>query len=127
MVEEIYELKNQVLDRLAKDFREQGIERIDVAEAGKLADMVKDLAEAEKACWEAEYYKSVTGAMDGRSGYGMGRSGYQRGYDRQGYMRSGYQPMGHMDMAESVRMAMQGMNPAEREQMREQLRAVLEQ
>lgn len=57
-------------------------------------DAVKDLAEAEKACWEAEYYRSVTEAMeDGQMGYddGMGyarggRGGNQSGY---GYGRGG--------------------------------------
>lgn len=56
-------------------------------------DAVKDLAEAEKACWEAEYYRSVTEAMeDGKMGYddGMGygrggRGGYGRGGNRSGY------------------------------------------
>ena len=55
-------------------------------------DGIKDLAEAEKACWEAEYYRSVTEAMeDGQMGYvgaeyddGMGYRRGGMGYDRQG-------------------------------------------
>jgi len=79
---------------------EKGIERIDVSEMGKLADQVKDLAEAEKACWEAEYFRAVTEAMeDGQIGYddGMGygrqgrggRGGSQGNYDR-GNQNMGY-------------------------------------
>lgn len=78
MVEEIYDLKNQLLDSMSKEIDERGIERLDKEKV----DMVKDLAEAEKSCWEAEYYRSVTEAMEGGSGYDeMGMRGNQMGYD----------------------------------------------
>lgn len=104
MVEKIRETKDTVLDRMERAINEKGPERMNVQEVGMLADIVKDLAEAEKSCWEAEYYMSVTEAMeDGSMGYedGMGyasggsggrggsggsqggsgyRSGYRRGY-----------------------------------------------
>ena len=96
MVEAIKETKDQLLDKMQQTIDEKGIERIDVSEMGKLADQVKDLAEAEKACWEAEYYRAVTEAMeDGQMGYddGMGYSrrgrGYQGNYDR-GNQNMGY-------------------------------------
>ena len=59
-------------------------------------DAVKDLAEAEKSCWEAEYYRSVTEAMeDGKAGYDDGMGYTRRGgmsYDRQGRgYRRGYE------------------------------------
>lgn len=51
-------------------------------ELGEVIDMIKDLAEAEKSCYEACYYKSVTKAMEeydeeedeeGRMGYNSRR------------------------------------------------------
>jgi hypothetical protein len=80
LVEQISDTKNQLLDKMQQTIDERGIERMDVAEVGKLADAVKDMAEAEKACWEAEYYRAVTEAMeDGQMGYDDGM-----GYGRQG-------------------------------------------
>ena len=116
-------------------------------------DGIKDLAEAEKACWEAEYYRSVTEAMeDGKAGYddGMGYSrggnqgsmrGYRRGYEREsrrGYRgrdsqgrytsRRGYRRMdgyGHQDMLAEVRQMMETADPQEREQLKMQLRQMM--
>lgn len=144
MVEKIKEAKDQVLRRMEQAINERGVERMDVAEMGKLADIVKDLAEAEKSCWEAEYYMSVTDAMnegsmgyDGQPGYsnqgGGARSvssGYRMGYPRQprdamgrfesrrGYMY-GYDPM------QGVREAMMSADPQERERMQSELRQML--
>ena len=108
MVEKIKETKDKVLRRMEQAIDERGMERADVNELGKLADIVKDMAEAEKSCWEAEYYRSVSEAMeDGSMGYedGMGYargggSGYRRGYAReqggsQGYRRGYEQGQGY--------------------------------
>lgn len=138
MVELIKETKDTVLERLDKSINEKGPERMNVQEVGMLADVVKDLAEAEEACWEAEYYRSVTEAMqDGSMGYdeGMGysREGGQRGGSRSG-SRMGYrgQPrdgMGryssrgyHGDPMEDVREMMETADPQERERIRKRLR-----
>lgn len=108
MVEKIKETKDKVLQRMEQAIGERGMERVDVNELGKLADIVKDMADAEKSCWEAEYYRSVTEAMeDGSMGYedgmgyargGQGGQGYRRGYSQgngsQGYRR-GYDEMGY--------------------------------
>ena len=75
MVEKIYEMKNQLLAKLEHEM--QG-DRLDMADAGMLTDMVKDLAEAEERCWEAEYYRAVTEAME--KGYQPPRM-IRRGYD----------------------------------------------
>ena len=146
MVEKIKEIKDQALRRMEQSINERGIERADVQEMGKLADIVKDLAEAEKACWEAEYYMSVTEAMgDGQMGYdgadGMryaqngSQGGYRSGYrgqsrdsmgrytSRRGY-RDGY---GHQDMMQEIRQMMQTADPQEREQLKMQLRQMTEQ
>lgn len=121
MVEKIYNLKQQLLNRIEKEVAAGGIDRIDVDEYMKLVDMVKDLSAAEKDCWEADYYRSVTEAM-GKSGYTNNSETWHNQYGsgtRRGYM-------GHSDMIDSVRMAMQSMTPDERERMRNQLRAVME-
>ena len=80
MVTEIYKLKNQFITLINQHIADRGIDRIDVKEMGELVDMVKDLAEAEKECWEASYYRAITNAMEGssessptgRNGYGFG-------------------------------------------------------
>ena len=112
MVEKIADLKDQMLMMMEGEISESGIENADVNMLGKIADQIKDLAEAEKSCWEAEYYRSVTEAMEdgkmgydggmgygrgsrggmgyergGNQGYGQGR-GYRRGYERES--RRGY-------------------------------------
>lgn len=151
MVEKIKETKDKVLRRMEQAIDERGMERADVNELGKLADIVKDMAEAEKACWEAEYYRSVTEAMgDGSMGYddGMGYArgghGYRRGYEqgarrdgmgynpnrdsmgryaRRGYRQDGY---GHDDMMQEVRQLMETADPQERERLKMQLRQMVE-
>lgn len=107
MVEKIASLKDELLMQAEQDMHEGG--RVDP----ETIDGIKDLAEAEKSCWEAEYYRSVTEAMeDGKMGYvgaeyddgmgyrrgGMGYErgqggsnqgrGYRRGYERES--RRGY-------------------------------------
>ena len=155
MVELIKETKDTVLERLDKSINEKGADRMNVQEVGMLADVVKDLAEAEKSCWEAEYYHSVTDAMhDGSMGYedamgyrdGMGYRdvmGYrdgQRGASRMGYRgqprdsqgrytRRGYRPMdgyGHDDMMADIRELMENADPQEREELRRRLREMVD-
>ena len=90
MVEKLKDLKDELLMQAEQDMHEGG--GVDP----KMIDSIKDLAEAEKACWEAEYYRTVTEAMeDGKAGYDDGM-GYSRrggmGYDRQGRgYRRGYE------------------------------------
>ena len=128
MVEEIKRHKDRVLAYMAKELEKYGDDRMDVAEMDKLADIVKDLAEAEKQCWEAEYYRTVTEAMD-RSGYmpegmgyGMGRSGYNPNRDSMGrYARRGYDH----DPIQDVRDAMGGASTEERERMKRELRQIV--
>ena len=108
MVEEIYTLKNEILQQAKKELKERGPERIDVARMGELVDMVKDLAEAEEKCWKAQYYRNaVTEAMENKYGYPQGTTqmgGSQGVTARQGYgmqsARPGYSmmPMGHEDV-----------------------------
>ena len=88
MVERIKDLKDELLMQAEQDMHDGG--RVDP----EAIDGIKDLADAEKLCWEAEYYRSVTEAMeDGQMGYddGMGYRGGRggMGYDRQGGSNQG--------------------------------------
>lgn len=134
MVEEIYKMKNEILQQAKKELAERGPDRIDVNRMGELVDMVKDLAEAEKSCMEARYYGEVTNAMKGSSGY----QGNQMGYDsmRSGYaagsggtgssagygsMRQGYGSMGHQEIMEPLREKLRNSTPDEREHLRNEV------
>lgn len=135
MVDRIYMLKNQVLERIMKDVEERGIERID----GDMVDIVKDLAEAEESCWEAEYYRKVAEAMEGSSGYsgsrgGMsgGRSGYGAGTGSSaGYSGQSSAPgvymgsSGHTGIIEPLRNALQGATPDERQHLRNEIMTMI--
>ena len=99
MVEKIASLKDEILMQAEQEMHDTGQVN------PESIDAVKDLAEAEKACWEAEYYRAVTEAMeDGQMGYddgmgydrgGRGGSGYAQGgrgtygYEQGGYERGG--------------------------------------
>lgn len=141
MVEKIKQIKDDVLMRMEKSINERGIDRADTKELGELADIVKDLAQAEKYCMEAEYYTSVTNAM-GSQGYmpegdnnympdsmgytrgrGRSRSGYRDSIGR--YARRGYS-MGYHDELDGIREAMNNANPEEREKMKRELRQMAE-
>lgn len=141
MVGAIYELKNQLLESMLREVQERGgIDRLDK----ERVDMVKDLAEAEKSCWEAEYYRSVTEAMGnsqaGYSGmYGMqqgtsggnmrsgAQNGSQSGYrDSMGrYARRGY-GMGYQEHIDALKMEMQQADPQRREMMANELRGLMQ-
>lgn len=54
-------------EKLTEAFKahiDKGIEQLDVEEAGKVADIIKDLAMAKKYCLESKYYETVTEAME---------------------------------------------------------------
>ena len=112
-------------------------------------DIVKDLSEAEKECWEAQYYMSVTHAMNSGSGYSTGAyaaQGYMpepMGYDavrlydgRSGYRDSmgryatrpsnmGYDGMRYGYDMQGLREAMSTASPEEREKMMREMRTML--
>ena len=93
MVEVIYDLKNQLLDEMIKEVNERGIDHLDKEQV----DMIKDFAEAEKDCWKAAYYRTITEEMErGGSGYPMSwqqvygySSGGMSGAQQGGMSRSG--------------------------------------
>ena len=119
MVEKIKATKDKVLDFMEREIGKYNGDRMDVKEAGDLADIIKDLAEAEKSCWEAEYYRSVTEAMGS-----SGSSGYTQPMDdRMTYGRRGYSGgMGHMDPLSSIREMMSSLSPEMRSQLRNEFK-----
>ena len=149
MLENINDAKAKVLERMDTAIGTSGVERMDVAEMEKLADIVKDFAEAEKECWEAQYYMSVTHAMNSGSGYSTGAyavQGYMpepMGYDtvrtydgRSGYRDSmgryatrpsnmGYDGMRYGYDMQGLREAMSTASPEEREKMMREMRTML--
>lgn len=150
MLENINDAKEKVLERMKTAIGPSGVERMDVAEMEKLADIVKDLSEAEKECWEAQYYMSVTQAMNSGSGYTpetYAAQGYMpepMGYDtmRTVYgVKSGYRDtmgryatrpsnMGYDGMRygydmQGLREAMSTASPEEREKMMREMRTML--
>lgn len=73
-IKDLKETKEKLVDAL-KGKVAMGIEELDAQEVGEVTDMIKDLAEAEKECWEAAYYKSIVEAME-KAEDGEGRMGY---------------------------------------------------
>lgn len=83
-----------------------GCQQIDLKSAGETVDMIKDLADAEKNCWEAMYYQTVVEAMlergdDDMMGYnnrrmangqfapaGRGHMGYKPWVDQEPYINA---------------------------------------
>lgn len=134
MVEMIKATKDQILQHMERELNKYGGDKVDVKQMGELADIVKDLAEAEKSCWEAEYYRSISEAMDeGSSGYGGGGGG-SRGYGggmgyngsaanggRRGYGGS----MGHTDPIASIREMLATANPEKRAQIRNEISGLM--
>lgn len=134
MVELVKENKDRVLEYMRTLMDKYGKDKMAVDEVYKLADIVKDLAEAEKECWEAEYYRSVTEAME-RSGYTPEeyeprmRRGYNPNRDSMGrYSRRGYDGTYGYDHEplEALRAKMGGASPEEREKMKRELRQMLD-
>lgn len=139
MVEVIKSTKDMLLKRLEQVINEKGPERMNIQEAGMLSDQIKDLAEAEKACWEAEYYRSVTEAMEsqgytpdmmgyqgqgGNQGGNGGRMGYNRNRDSMGRYANGRR--GYHEGMDGLRAEMQSASPEEREKMKRELRQILD-
>lgn len=84
----IYQMKEKLIQE-AMD-RMQSMDGGSIEQMGQIIDMIKDLAEAEKSCLEADYYESVVEAMEegseDRYGYdGGGSRGGSYGGNRSGF------------------------------------------
>lgn len=95
-MKEVKELKEKLLACVKDEIAAKGLECVDTEEAGKVVDMIKDLAEVEKCCAEALYYSKVTEAMVSYEEPRYGESADRYGYDHYRYKSSGrYAPKGH--------------------------------
>lgn len=90
-MKELADMKATLVSTLKNQLN--NIELADTKEVGEVIDMIKDLADAEKNCYEACYYKAVIEAMEegkeDRYGYSMPRTNYRM--SGSGHM--GYKPM----------------------------------
>lgn len=104
-------------ERLVEAFRAKlsnGIESMDAQEAGEVTDMIKDLAEAEKECYEAAYYQKLVEQMEKPEepmGYDDWRYASGRFAPKGRGTRDGYNPypiwgenMGYDDQRQNDRM-----------------------
>lgn len=76
---ELAEMKEKLISCMQAEIS-KGVENVDTKEAGEVIDIIKDIAQCEKYCWEAEYYKEIVEAMEDdedETEY-QNRSGYYR-------------------------------------------------
>lgn len=60
---ELAEMKERLISCIKMELA-KGIDNVDTSEAGEVIDMIKDIAQCEKYCREAEYYRTVVEAME---------------------------------------------------------------
>lgn len=126
-MDKIMMIKDKVLDFMEQEVGKYGNARMDVKEIGELADVVKDLA-------EAEYYCSISKSMNegqdtygytqptgNRMGYGQGSSGGMNG-DRAGYSGG---MMGHSDPASAIRDILMTADPETKAMLRGEISKML--
>ena len=104
--DELCDLKKDLIKIFASELHTKGVDDLDTKDCAEVADMIKDLAEAEKACMEACYYETVIKAMEkadeeeeqeGRMGYNAYRYANGRYAPKGRGTRRGYTPeMGMM-------------------------------
>lgn len=96
--EQICALKKDFIKLLDNELHTKGVDDINAKDCGEVADMIKDLAEAEKSCMEACYYKKIIHAMeeaeedDDRMGYNSRRYSNGRYAPKGRGSRMGYIP-----------------------------------
>ena len=153
MIDKICKMKDKLCE-YAHQQMQQGLDRVDTREMGAVIDMIKDLAEAERSCVEANYYESVVEAMEegggrygydggspdgsrGRSGYRMespdgegGRMGYKNQYGNwpanPANRRRRMRRRGYTEESvENIRSMMEEADPARREQLKRDLEELM--
>lgn len=85
---ELTSMKHKLIEWLKCEM-DKGVDCFDAEEGGKVVDMIKDLAEAEKDCWKATYYETVVGAMEEAGEVD------RPGYDHYRYKSGRFAPKGH--------------------------------
>lgn len=90
--EEIGAIKKDLIRLFSSELHTKGVNELDAKECGEVADMIKDLAEAEKACMEAYYYETVVKAMEGADQEDWDNE--RMGYNARRYSSGRYAPKG---------------------------------
>ena len=156
MIDKIRKMKDKLCE-YAHQQMQQGLDRVDTREMGAVIDMIKDLAEAERSCMEADYYESVVEVMEeggdrygydgggsrggsgGRSGYRMespdgegGRMGYKNQYGNwpanPANRRRRMRRRGYAEESvENIRSMMEEADPARREQLKRDLQELMQE
>lgn len=97
---ELADMKERLISCVKMELA-KGLENVDTAEAGQVVDMIKDIAQCEKYCWEAEYYRTVVEAMEEEEDDESERMGYTRRpkarYDANKYARPYKDQMPYID------------------------------
>lgn len=70
-LERICRMKHTLVKHLCQELCDGDMSSADTAETGQIIDMIKDLSASERYCAQAEYYTTVTDAMDDAT-YRMG-------------------------------------------------------
>lgn len=95
-IEPISNMKKKLIHVLTSEM-DKGIHELDTKEVGMIVDIIKDLSETERNCYETGYYESVIKAMEeGEHAprYGEDRMGYNtRRYTNGQYAPNGYNPL----------------------------------
>ena len=137
MTQKIFDIKKKLLDEFDAEIERAGsIRNISTEEAGKVVDMIKDLAEAEEKCWKACYYKTVVEAMEEESGRrpmgympisrqgdqgAMGYNGGNMGYTERMSGSSGYSDQS----IQNIKKMMDAADPQRKEQLKQDLHRLL--
>lgn len=62
--DEICDIKKDLVKIFGSELHTKGVDDLDTKDCAEVADMIKDLAEAEKYCMEACYYEKIVKAME---------------------------------------------------------------
>lgn len=92
--EEIGAIKKDLIRLFSSELHTKGVNELDAKECGEVADMIKDLAEAEKACMEAYYYETVVKAMEEAEAGEGEQHPWRMGYNPRRYASGRYAPKG---------------------------------
>lgn len=124
-MQKIHQMRER-LEEIASEQCQRDLHGVDTHELSQVVDMIKDLACAEKACLEADYYEAVLDSMEQeRYGYQPERYGYKNQYgshwqanpSNRRMRRKGYSEEG----VENLRMMMDGADPERRKRMKSEL------
>lgn len=92
----IHSMLETMTQWVESEINSKGKEQVCTEELGKAIDMIKDLAEAEKAVWEKCYYEKVTEAMEEeKEELEQWKKSDRMGYDRWRYSSGRFAPKGN--------------------------------